>query len=89
MHRLEWNELSLMLQKSAYEHAKQYNDRRRTAVGVVLGPFQFKISPLKTPNMKFLLRLGIPQVKKTSGMKVTKEILDIVLCKLYLYGTYE
>lgn len=64
-----------MFQKSAYEHAKQYNDRRLTAVGLVLGPFQFKASPLKTPNMNFFLHFGIPQVKKTSGMKITKEIL--------------
>lgn len=44
-----------------------------TAVGLALGPFQFKVSE----HEFFFLHFGIPipQAMKTSGIKVMKEIL--------------
>lgn len=57
--------------KSTYEPTKHYNDRCLAAVGLVLRIFQFKVNTLK------ILHFGIPipQVMKTSGMRVMKDSL--------------
>lgn len=57
--------------KSTHEPTKHYNDRCLAAVGQVLRIFQFKVNPLK------ILHFGIPipQMMKTSGMKVIEDSL--------------